>query len=154
MEPKLPLPEYQPVKDQTLSNPVPKNSIGTIHKKAKIALFFGAFYLCLGILIGAFAAHGLKDMLTEYQLGILQTGVKYQLVHGVALLALGLLFGQYQKRLFYIASICVILGLFLFSFSLYAIALFSVSSLGVITPIGGILMIAGWLMTMFAIVKD
>ena len=129
--------------------------VNKMPKQTKIVVFFGALYLCLGIMLGAFAAHGLKASLNEYQLAILQTGVKYQLIHGVALLALGLLYSIYRRHLFYIASISIIIGVFLFSFSLYAIALMSsVSGLGIVTPIGGVFMIAAWLMTMYAVVRD
>jgi uncharacterized membrane protein YgdD (TMEM256/DUF423 family) len=123
-------------------------------KQTKVAVFFGALYLCLGIMLGAFAAHSLKSTLTEYQLGILQTGVKYQLIHGVALLILGVFYSIYHKRSFYIASICLIIGVFLFSFSLYAIALFSASNIGIVTPIGGVFMIAAWLITIYAVLRD
>jgi uncharacterized membrane protein YgdD (TMEM256/DUF423 family) len=125
----------------------------TMSLETKISVFTGALYLFLGVLMGAFAAHGLKDTLSEYQMDILQTGVKYQLIHGVALLMLGVLYSLYPKRLFYSAIICVAIGVLLFSFSLYAIAFSGVSSLGIITPIGGVFMILGWLLTMFAVVR-
>lgn len=123
-------------------------------KETKVGFFFGAFYLGLGIMLGAFAAHGLKDTLSEYQIGILQTGVKYQLIHGVALLILGLLCSLYQQRLFYIALICVVVGVGLFSFSLYAIAILGISFMGIITPIGGVLMTLGWLITIYAVLRN
>jgi uncharacterized membrane protein YgdD (TMEM256/DUF423 family) len=122
----------------------------SMSKEIKIGIFVGALYLCLGILLGAFAAHSLKDTLDEYQMGVLQTGVKYQLIHGMALIILSVLYSLYQKRLFFIAIICVAVGVFLFSFSLYAIALLGTSFLGIITPIGGAFMILGWLLTMYA----
>ncbi|MFT6331035.1 MAG: uncharacterized membrane protein YgdD (TMEM256/DUF423 family) [Bermanella sp.] len=125
----------------------------SMSKETKIGIFVGAFYLCLGILLGAFAAHSLKDTVDEYQMGVLQTGVKYQLIHGVALIMLSVLYSLYQKRLFYIAIICVAVGVFLFSFSLYAIALLGTSFLGIITPIGGVFMILGWLLTMYAVLR-
>jgi uncharacterized membrane protein YgdD (TMEM256/DUF423 family) len=125
----------------------------TMTPETKTSVFIGALYLFLGVLLGAFAAHGLKDTLSQYQMDILQTGVKYQLIHGVALLMLSVLYSLYQKRLFYIAIICVAIGVFFFSFSLYAIAFSGVSSLGIITPIGGVFMILGWLLTMYAVVR-
>jgi uncharacterized membrane protein YgdD (TMEM256/DUF423 family) len=136
-----------------------KQPIGflTMTKETKVGVFFGALYLGVGIMLGAFAAHGLKDTLSEYQMGILQTGVKYQLIHGVALLILGLfcsLYQQYQQRLFYIALICVAVGVGLFSFSLYAIALLGISFIGIITPIGGVFMILGWVITMYAVCRN
>jgi len=121
--------------------------------ETKIGIFIGALYLFSGVLLGAFAAHSLKDRLDEYQLGVLQTGVKYQLIHGVALLMLSVLYSLYQKRLFYTAIICVAVGVFFFSFSLYAIALLGTLSLGIITPIGGVFMLLGWLLTMYAVLR-
>lgn len=122
-------------------------------KEVKFMLFFGALYMCLGIIVGAFAAHGLKESVSEYQLGVLQTGVKYQLVHGLGLLLLAVLFAHYQKRLYFLAGVFIVIGVFLFSFSLYAIAVLNFTYLGVMTPIGGTLMIAGWLMLMYSVVK-
>lgn len=100
-------------------------SMLTMSHGTKLGLFMGALYLCFGIILGAFAAHGLKDILDDYQMGVLQTGVKYQLIHGVALLVLGMLYTLYQKRLFYIAIIFIVVGVFLFSF-LCTRSLFSV----------------------------
>jgi len=133
-----------------------EQSIGflAMRKESKVAIFIGAFYLCVGIMLGAFAAHGLKDILNEYQMDILQTGVKYQLIHGVALLILGLLCSLYQQRLFYVALVCIALGVALFSFSLYAIAFLGISVLGIIAPIGGVFMISGWLITMYAVFRN
>jgi uncharacterized membrane protein YgdD (TMEM256/DUF423 family) len=125
----------------------------SMSKETKIGIFLGALYLFLGILLGAFAAHSLKDTLDEYQIGVLQTGVKYQLIHGVGLIVLSVLYSLHQKHLFYIAIICVAVGVFFFSFSLYAIALLGTSFLGVITPIGGVFMILGWLLTMYAVLR-
>lgn len=123
-------------------------------KDTKLGIFLGAFYLSIGIMLGAFAAHGLKDILNEYQMAILQTGVKYQLIHGVALLILGLLCSLYRQRAFYIALLCIAFGVGLFSFSLYGIALLGISFLGIITPIGGVFMIFGWLITMYAVFRN
>jgi uncharacterized membrane protein YgdD (TMEM256/DUF423 family) len=142
----------QTTADEIANKPKPISAF-TMAEETKISVFIGALYLFLGVLLGAFAAHGLKDTLSQYQLDILQTGVKYQLIHGVALLMLGVLYSLYQKRLLYVASICVAIGVFFFSFSLYAIAFSGVSSLGIITPIGGVFIILGWLLTMYAVVR-
>ncbi|MFT5711991.1 MAG: uncharacterized membrane protein YgdD (TMEM256/DUF423 family) [Glaciecola sp.] len=136
-----------------ISNKREPTSALRMSAETKIGVFIGALYLFLGVLLGAFGAHALKDTLSEYQMGILQTGIKYQLIHGVALLMLGVLHSLYRKRLFYIAIICVAIGVFVFSFSLYAIAFSGVSSLGIITPIGGVFLILGWLFTMYGVVR-
>lgn len=123
-------------------------------RTTKMALLLGAFYLFLGILLGAFAAHSLKETLTGYQLGILQTGVKYQLIHGVALLALGVLYALYPRSLLNAAIISIAIGVMLFSFSLYAIALFETTYLGLITPIGGLFMMIAWVLTIYTVAKE
>jgi uncharacterized membrane protein YgdD (TMEM256/DUF423 family) len=127
--------------------------------KSRFAMLCGAVYLCLGIIIGAFAAHALKASLNDYQLGIIQTGVKYQLIHGLALLIIGVLIlvchkfnGLKIKRL-YMSSMFIAVGVFCFSFSLYGIAIFDLSSLGIITPIGGLAMIIGWLIFIFGVYR-
>jgi uncharacterized membrane protein YgdD (TMEM256/DUF423 family) len=129
---------------------VSKDTNIEIAGKSRFALMFGSVYVCLGIIIGAFAAHALKASLNDYQLGIIQTGVKYQLAHGIALLIIGLLILVSQQvpglkvSLLHASSIAITLGIFCFSFSLYAIAIFDASMLGLITPIGGLGMIIGW----------
>nr|WP_297347621.1 DUF423 domain-containing protein [uncultured Glaciecola sp.] len=142
----------QTTADEIANEPRPTRAL-VMSIETKTSVFIGAFYLFLGVLLGAFAAHSLKDTLSEYQMDILQTGVRYQLIHGVALLMLGVLYSLYQKRLFYTATICVAIGVFFFSFSLYAIAFSGVSLLGIITPIGGVFIILGWLLTMYAVVR-
>jgi uncharacterized membrane protein YgdD (TMEM256/DUF423 family) len=127
--------------------------------KARFAMIFGALYLCLGIIVGAFAAHALKGSLNDYQLSIMQTGVKYQLVHGVALLIIGvlLLFSQQvaglKVALLHASSIALVFGIFCFSFSLYAIAIFDASMFGIITPIGGMAMIIAWLLFVLGVYR-
>jgi uncharacterized membrane protein YgdD (TMEM256/DUF423 family) len=123
-------------------------------KETKAAILLGATYLILAIILGAFAAHGLKNSLSIYQLNILQTGVKYQIIHGVGLIALGILYALFPRKILYWSVICIALGVLLFSFSLYAIALVGATFLGVITPIGGVLMILGWLLTIYVVVKE
>ena len=93
----------------------------------------------LGVALSAFGAHGLKDSLGAEQLGWWQTGVQQQLWHGVALLALALLPGARP------AAMLMALGTIIFSGSLYAMALGGPRWLGAVTPLGGLLMIAGWL---------
>jgi uncharacterized membrane protein YgdD (TMEM256/DUF423 family) len=123
-------------------------------KETKIPILLGATYLILAIILGAFAAHGLKSSVSIYQLNILQTGVKYQLIHGIGLIALGVLYALFPRKILYWSVICIAMGVLLFSFSLYAIALVGATFLGIITPIGGVLMILGWLLTIYVVVKE
>jgi uncharacterized membrane protein YgdD (TMEM256/DUF423 family) len=114
----------------------------------RLAAILGA----LTVIIGAFGAHGLKPMLTEYQLGIFEKGVQYQFYHVLALGLTGLLQAQFPQRtsLKY-AAYLFLGGILFFSGSLYLLACadiapFPVRWAGPITPIGGVFFIAAWLM--------
>ncbi len=109
----------------------------------RLLLGLAALYGLSGVAMGAFAAHALKGRLDDYALGIMQTATQYQLVHAVAMLAaLPLLSGPgILPRWALWAFAC---GVLLFSGSLYALALSGVRALGAITPLGGLLLLAGW----------
>ncbi len=96
----------------------------------------------LAVVCGAFGAHALKERVTSADLEIWQTAVLYHLVHAPALVLYGL-FSRTPRR--HIAGWCLLLGTVIFSGTLYAIVLGGPRWLGAITPIGGILLIAGWL---------
>lgn len=111
----------------------------------RVFLMLAAFFGFSGVALGAFAAHGLKDRLSEQYLAIFHTGVTYQLVHALALIGVALLATQLQSRLVTWAGICFALGIVLFSGSLYVLTMTGISKLGMITPIGGLGFLAGWL---------
>ncbi len=111
----------------------------------RVFLMLAAFFGFTGVALGAFAAHGLKDRLSEQYLAIFHTGVTYQLVHALALFGVALLASQLQSRLVVWAGMCFALGIVLFSGSLYVLTLTGISKLGMITPIGGLGFLAGWL---------
>ncbi len=98
-----------------------------------------------GVGLGAFAAHGLKGQLSPEYLAVFQTGVHYQLIHALALLAVALLAQQWPGRLLRAAGVLFVLGCVLFSGSLYALVLSATPALGMITPLGGLAFLAGWL---------
>ena len=108
-------------------------------------LILAAFYGFSGVALGAFAAHGLKHRLDQYALDIMQTATQYQLIHAVALLAIVPLLAS-GEGLPRAAGICFALGVLLFSGSLYALALSGYKLLGAITPLGGLLLLAGWVL--------
>jgi uncharacterized membrane protein YgdD (TMEM256/DUF423 family) len=107
-------------------------------------LLLAAFFGFTGVGLGAFAAHGLKDRLSADYLAVFHTGVTYQLVHALALLAVAILCVQVPGRLMSAAGILFCVGILLFSGSLYALTLTGVSKLGIITPFGGLAFLAGW----------
>ena len=111
---------------------------------ARRCIFWGALFGLSGVMIGAFGAHGLKALLTADQLAIYHTGVDYQFVHALALLLLGALAQHQTPKAWQLAATLFIAGVFIFSGSLYLLALTDTSWLGAITPIGGMSFIAGW----------
>lgn len=106
----------------------------------------GAWAMAFGVALGAFGAHGLKPRLSADLLAIYETGVRYHLVHGLALFVAAWLAGEDQSRSARIAGVLFALGILLFSGSLYLLALTGVRSLGAITPLGGAAWLAGWLL--------
>jgi uncharacterized membrane protein YgdD (TMEM256/DUF423 family) len=108
-------------------------------------LMLAAFFGFTGVALGAFAAHGLKSRLSAEYLAIFHTGVTYQLVHTLALLAVALLATQISGRLMTLAGASFAIGILLFSGSLYLLTLTGVSKLGIVTPFGGLAFLVGWL---------
>jgi uncharacterized membrane protein YgdD (TMEM256/DUF423 family) len=102
----------------------------------------GALLAALGVALGAFGAHGLRTVLGPAELGWWNTAVQYQMWHAVALVALGAA-PMPPARL---PAILLGAGALTFSGSLYVMALTGARWLGAVTPIGGTLMIAGWLL--------
>jgi uncharacterized membrane protein YgdD (TMEM256/DUF423 family) len=96
----------------------------------------------LGVALGAFGAHGLRERLAPGMLDVYKTGVLYHLLHAVALLAVAL-GAERLARPRAVATLWVA-GVVIFSGSLYALALTGVGALGAITPVGGLLLMAGW----------
>lgn len=106
----------------------------------------------IAVLGGAFGAHALKEVLTVEQLSSFQTGVRYQLIHALVLILLALLIEKYESKHFRLASKLIFFGVILFSGSIYILTLKNIIGLevlkfvGPITPIGGTLIIAGWIL--------
>jgi uncharacterized membrane protein YgdD (TMEM256/DUF423 family) len=96
----------------------------------------------VGVALGAFGAHGLRERLSPGMLEVYRTGVLYHLLHAVALLAVGL----GAERLARPRAVAALFagGVLIFSGSLYALALTGAHALGAITPVGGLLFMAGW----------
>ncbi len=111
-------------------------------------VFTGTILLMISIVLGAFGAHALKEVLKEEQLISFETGVRYQMIHGLGLLIIGLNADRHGFKLKAVYRL-VLLGVLLFSVSIYFLALQDVLDvklkfLGPITPLGGLLMIVGW----------
>jgi len=104
----------------------------------------GGIAMIFGVALGAFGAHGLKARITPDFLAIYETGVRYHLVHGLALFVVAWLAGEDQTRSARLAGILFAVGILLFSGSLYLLALTGIRALGAITPLGGLAWIAAW----------
>lgn len=120
---------------------------------AQLAVLIGATYGFLGVLLGAFGAHGLKARLTPDMLAVWKTAVEYQFYHALALVLVGLIASQRPSIAVTNAGICFALGVLVFSGSLYALALSGVRWLGAITPLGGLLFLIGWALLFWAALK-
>ena len=105
----------------------------------------GSFLMFLGVLLGAFGAHGLKNTLTPEGKQIYQTAVLYHLIHGLGLLAVGWLATlKPMDSLAPKAGWAFVIGILLFSGSLYLLSLTGIKKLGLITPFGGLAFLIGW----------
>jgi uncharacterized membrane protein YgdD (TMEM256/DUF423 family) len=111
----------------------------------RLHLMLSAFFGFTGVALGAFAAHGLKSRLSAEYLAVFQTGVHYQMIHALALFGVALLSLHAPSRVLNVAGGAFILGILLFSGSLYALTLVGIGKLGIITPIGGVAFLVGWL---------
>lgn len=112
---------------------------------SRACLTSGALMAGLSVLLGAFAAHALKLRLTPEMLAIFKTGSEYQFFHALGLVLLGVLQERRPAdRVLAGAAMLMLLGVLLFSGSLYALALTGLRPLGIITPFGGIAFLAAW----------
>lgn len=120
---------------------------------AQLAVIFGATYGFIGVAFGAFGAHALKSRLAPDLLAVWKTAVEYQLYHALALVLVGLVAVQKPSIALTNAALCFALGVLVFSGSLYVLALSGARWLGAITPIGGLLLLAGWALLLWAGLK-
>jgi uncharacterized membrane protein YgdD (TMEM256/DUF423 family) len=126
-----------------------------MNKKLFVAAsLFGA----IGIILGAFAAHGLKPKISEESLRVFETGARYQMYHALFLLFIGttnLIDSKTKNILFYL----VLIGVVLFSGSIYGLSTNELSSfdfkaIGFVTPIGGLFLISAWLLLLIKFLKN
>ena len=117
----------------------------------KTWLFLAAFFGFLSVALGAFGAHSLKNILDEYGKSVYEKAVLYQMFHSMALFAVGVLQHLFKGIPFSPAGFGFLVGILLFSGSLYLLAISGVKWLGAITPIGGLAFLFGWAWLIFAI---
>jgi uncharacterized membrane protein YgdD (TMEM256/DUF423 family) len=104
----------------------------------------GALAAGIGVALGAFGAHGLKDRVAPDLLAVFETGVRYHMYHALALLAVGWATSRWSGTSLQAAGWLFLVGIVVFSGSLYLLALTGMRWLGAITPLGGLCFLLGW----------
>lgn len=111
----------------------------------------GALFGFLGVAAGAFGAHALRDRLSPDLAAVFETAVRYHLVHAIALLAVAALAGRWPATGWAWSGWLFVAGIVIFSGSLYVLALSGVRAWGAVTPVGGVVLLAGWLVLTWTI---
>lgn len=116
----------------------------------------GAINAFIAVAFGAFGAHALKEKLSEKYLAIWETAVQYQMYHAIGLIVIGILMstniiGNVSQLSW--AGYLMLIGIVIFSGSLYVLSLSGIGILGAITPIGGVAFLTAWLLVIVAVVK-
>ncbi|HTB52000.1 MAG TPA: DUF423 domain-containing protein [Ferruginibacter sp.] len=125
----------------------------------KGAIKAGAILAALSIVLGAFGAHALKEILDAEQLQVFDTAVRYQMYHALALLIVGILHKEFFNKQIDLAGVFFIAGILLFSGSLYTICYLQYQQtaipalIGIMTPLGGICFIIGWILLLIGVAK-
>lgn len=129
-------------------------------KTSRIILLCACIAGCTAVILGAFGAHGLRPHLTPPSLAIFETGVRYQMYHGLALLAVAWLATQRNNKLPGVAAALWCIGILFFSGSLYLLATHSLLGITLpirfplLTPLGGLFLITGWITLLVAAIKQ
>ena len=125
----------------------------------KTFLVLGSLLAGLSVILGAFGAHGLKQVASQETVAIFQTGVQYQMYHALALLVIGILYERFPNNFVNLSGLFFLGGILLFSGSLYLITGLKAANkvispgVGIITPIGGLLYITGWVLLLIGLLK-
>ena len=123
------------------------------------ALISGALLAAVAVILGAFGAHALKAVLDANQLNTFEVGVRYHFYHSFALLIAGIIHQAHPNKQVRLAYIFFLIGIILFSGSLYIMTLFNVQGvvglrgIGAVTPVGGLFFILGWIMLLVGVLK-
>lgn len=124
-----------------------------LHPLAKKSLVLGTALLALGVLIGAFGAHGLKQMVTPERLATFETGVRYHFYHALGLVSLGLIQQHFQNLKLQVPLYSFFIGTLLFSFNCYFYVLTDIKTFAMLVPLGGFLFVLGWIILMIKLYK-
>ena len=119
----------------------------------KLYLITGSVFAALAILFGAFGSHALKEKLNPDQLETYNIATRYLMFHALGIFAIGILGYQVPSKILTLPILLMVLGILIFSGSLYLISLVGYKKLGMVTPIGGLALIISWLMLAYNIYK-
>jgi len=117
-------------------------------------LLLGAISAFIGVAAGAFGAHALEARLSSDLLAVYETGVRYELLHAMALLVVGMAADRWPQAGWGRAGWMFVAGTVLFSGSLYVLALTGARALGAVTPLGGLCFLCGWLLAAIAAIRS
>ncbi|ANH80168.1 hypothetical protein A8C56_03475 [Niabella ginsenosidivorans] len=124
----------------------------------KLYLSAGAAIAGLGVILGAFGAHKLKEIAPD-TVPVFQTGVQYQIYHAIALILVAIVYERFPVKMLSWAGVLFLIGILFFSGSLYALTALKATGkvglggVGIITPIGGLFFIAGWICFLLGVLK-
>ena len=111
---------------------------------SRALILAGGIFGLLGVVAGAMGVHALRDTLDARALNTFETGVRFQMYHALALLAVGVLAGQWKTGLVKLSGILFTVGIVLFSGSLYILAITGIGVFGAVAPLGGLSLMAAW----------
>lgn len=121
---------------------------------SRLFMVIAALLGATGVALGAYASHGLTNWATVQQVEYFQLAVNYQLLHAITLLAVSIGGLFFNNRYLIVSQIAFVLGIICFSGSLYLYVFTGTKVLGMITPIGGLLLIIAWLMFAVSIIRN
>lgn len=119
----------------------------------KSFLVTGSILGVTAVILGAFGAHALKAILDAEAIQSYQTGVRYQMFHALLLLIVGAIGNKLPKRTQKTVYYLITIGVLFFSVSIYLLTILDLTSIALLTPLGGSLMIIGWIFLLFGVLK-
>ncbi len=125
----------------------------TINSLSRLFLLIAAILGATGVALGAYASHGLSSFATPTMVEYFQLAVTYQLLHAITLLAVSVVSLFHHNRCLLASQLCFVVGILFFSGSLYLYVFSGTKLLGMITPIGGLLLIIAWLLFAISLIK-
>ncbi|GMU69585.1 MAG: membrane protein [Steroidobacteraceae bacterium] len=115
-------------------------------RDARWIITLAALLVALATALGAFGAHGLRNVLAPERLEVFETGVRYQFYHALGLLGIGFSVVARERRGVRIAARLIVAGIVCFAGSIFALTFGAPAALGIVTPFGGLLLMAGWVL--------